>query len=224
MSRFRAVLFDLDGTLLDTIEDIADAMNAVLRRAGFPGHAPDAYRRLVGDGLEHLVLRAVPPGHRDAETVARCMEGMRREYAAGGYAKTKPYPGVPGLLDALSARGCRLAILTNKPHDSAREHVSATLGKWRFDLVAGARPGVPLKPEPAAAIEISAALGIPPDRFVFLGDSGIDMDTARLAGMHPAGAVWGFRGREELVLHGAVSLLEKPADLLALFRRGADAR
>ena len=112
MSRFRAVLFDLDGTLLDTIEDIADAMNAVLRRAGFPGHAPDAYRRLVGDGLEHLVLRAVPPGHRDAETVARCMEGMRREYAAGGYAKTKPYPGVPGLLDAPAD-----AIVTDPPYE-----------------------------------------------------------------------------------------------------------
>lgn len=224
MSRFRAVIFDLDGTLLDTIEDIADAMNAVLRRAGFPGHAPESYARLVGDGLEHLVLRAVPPGRRDAETVARCVEGMRREYAAGGFARTKPYPGVPGLLDALSARGCRLAVLTNKPHESACEHVSGKLGRWHFNLVLGARPGVPLKPDPAAAIEISAALGIPPRGFVFLGDSGIDMDTARLAGMHPAGALWGFRGREELVQHGAVSLLEKPADLLALFRRCGDTR
>lgn len=217
MSRFRAVLFDLDGTLLDTIEDIADAMNAVLHRAGFPGHTPEAYARFVGEGIEQLALRSLPPAHREAETVARCVEEMRREYATGRLVKTRPYPGVPGLLDALSARGCRLAVLSNKPHESARELVSAKLGRWNFDRVAGARPGVPLKPDPAPALEISSALGIPPGEFILLGDSGIDMDTARAAGMHPAGALWGFRGRDELVLHGAASLLEKPADLLALF-------
>jgi phosphoglycolate phosphatase len=216
MSRFRALLFDLDGTLLDTVEDIADSMNAALCRMGFPGHPAKAYLHFVGEGIDQLARRALPGTHRDAATVARCVEEMRREYALERLVKTRPYPGVPGLLDRLAADGYRMAIVSNKPDGSTREIVALKLGKWHFDSVVGARPGVPLKPDPASALDVARGLGIPPENFVYVGDSGIDMATARAAGMYPAGALWGFRGADELVAHGAATLLGKPGDLPAL--------
>lgn len=216
MSRFRAVAFDLDGTLLDTIGDLADAANAALGALGFPGHDERVYMRLVGDGIDTLVRRALPEEHRDAKTVNRGVEELRRRYALDRLVKTQPYPGVPELLDRLAADGCRMAIVSNKPDTSTREIVADKLASWRFDRVVGARPGVPLKPDPTSVLEVAAGLGIEPREFVCLGDSGIDMDTARAAGMHPVGALWGFRGREELLAHGASVLLEQPCDLIAL--------
>jgi len=216
MSRFRALLFDLDGTLLDTVEDIADSMNAALGRMGFPGHPAKAYLHFVGEGIDQLARRALPETHRDAATVARCVEEMRREYTVERLVKTRPYPGVPGLLDRLAVDGYRMTIVSNKPDGSTREIVARKLEKWHFDRVVGARPGIPLKPDPASALEVACGLGISPEQFVYVGDSGIDMATARAAGMYPAGALWGFREADELVAHGAAALLEKPGDLLAL--------
>ncbi|MEW6184350.1 MAG: HAD family hydrolase [Thermodesulfobacteriota bacterium] len=209
-----ALIFDLDGTLLDTLDDLADSMNLVLKRFGFPGHPPEAYKYFVGDGMEVLVQRALPITHRDQATISRCFSAMREEYALRWKTKTKPYPGIPDLLDALSQKRWPLTILSNKPHDSSRMVVAELLPRWDFRLVLGARPSVPKKPDPAGALEIAEKLGVSPEGFVYLGDTGTDMLTATRAGMFPVGVLWGFRQAEELKENGAKILLEKPLDLL----------
>jgi phosphoglycolate phosphatase len=212
--RFHAVLFDLDGTLLDTLEDLADSTNAALRAQGFAEHPLAAYRYFIGNGVENLVRRALPPERLEAATLARSAELMRREYSARWADKTRPYPGVAELLDALTARGLPMTVLSNKPDDFTRLCVSRLLPDWRFEVVLGAGPGVPKKPDPAAALRIAARLNLPPARIVYLGDTNTDMQTAVAAGMYPVGALWGFRTAAELTASGAEVLLEKPMELL----------
>lgn len=210
----KAIIFDLDGTLLDTIEDLTDSMNQALSRLGFKGHDQETYKYFIGDGIETLVKRALPPESRHEEMVAQCVEAMREEYALRWDKHTRPYPGIPELLDALSQRGWPISILSNKPDDSTRIVVDKLLPQWPFQVVLGARPSVPKKPDPAAALEIAGLLHLPPDQFVYLGDTGTDMKTAVEAGMFPVGALWGFRTAQELKAHGAKVLVEKPLDLL----------
>ena len=212
----RAVIFDLDGTLLDSLEDLADSMNAVLLRSGLPTHPLDAYRYFVGEGIEMLVQRAVPEAERAPARLAAHVAAMRSEYDLRSAAKTRPYPGVPELLDALEARGMPAAILSNKPHDATVEIVAQLLGKWRFRAVLGARPSVPKKPDPAGALEIAAGLGVPPGEILYLGDTATDMRTARAALMRAVGALWGFRTEDELREAGAEFLARDPGDLLDL--------
>ena len=213
---YRAVLFDLDGTLLDTLEDLADSTNAALAALGFPPHPVDEYRTLVGDGIRNLALRALPDGRRDDATVDRCIRLTREEYGRRWDAKTRPYPGVPELLDELARRGVRMAILSNKPDAATGEVVAKLLPRWQFDVVRGAREGVPLKPDPAAALEVAEALGAAPAEVLYLGDTNTDMRTARAAGMRAVGALWGFRTAEELQTAGAQDLVARPQDLLEL--------
>lgn len=214
---FQAVIFDLDGTLLDTLRDLSDAMNNTLERFGYPVHEPKEYRYLVGNGMENLVHRALPaPVNDDPQMVARGLETMRKSYALNWNVHTKPYPGIPELLEALSTRGIKLAVLSNKPHDFTLKTVEGLLPARLFDLVAGAKPNVPLKPDPASALEIAQKFGVAPDRFLYLGDTGTDMKTANAAGMFAVGVLWGFREAAELVSEGAAKLIAKPAELLDL--------
>jgi len=213
---FRAAIFDLDGTLLDTLDDIADAMNRVLAAHGFPTHPVDAYRTFVGDGVRNLALRTLPAGHRDDATVDRFTAGMRDAYAQNWNAKTTPYPGVPEMLDALAARGWKLAVLSNKPHDFTVQCVATLLPRWRFDVVLGHHDGIALKPDPGGALEVLAALGVDAGDVLYAGDSGMDMQTAVRAGMFPVGVLWGFRGRDELLAAGARALVQTPAGILQL--------
>ena len=213
---FRAVLFDLDGTLLDTIEDLANCMNSVLGRQGFPGHDTESYKRFVGDGVEILAQRALPQGRRDAATVVVSVAALRDEYAKRWSERTRPYEGIPELLDGLVARGIRMAVLSNKPDDFTIMMVSELLPRWQFEAVLGARAGAAKKPDPAGALEIASLLGMPPREFLYLGDTNTDMRTATAAGMYPVGALWGFRSAEELHGSGARVLIEKPMDLLGL--------
>jgi phosphoglycolate phosphatase len=214
--KYKAVLFDLDGTLLDTLEDIADSVNTVLHRIGFPGHSLEEYKYFIGDGVEHLASRALPEGQRDAASVDGMVVAVREEYNRRWADKTRPYEGVPELLDALTARGVKMAVLSNKPDDFTRLTVSRLLPRWRFDAVVGAQPNGPYKPDPAAAIEIADRLGVPPGEFVYLGDGDADMKTAVAAGMYPVGALWGFRSRGELTAGGAKEVIEHPTDLIRL--------
>jgi len=214
--QYRAVLFDLDGTLLDTLEDLADSTNAALAALGFPPRPVEEYRVLVGDGIRNLALRALPQGHKDAETVDRCVRMTRSEYGRRWDAKTRPYPGVPELLDGLARRGVHMGILSNKPDAATREVVAKLLFEWTFDVVRGAQEGVPLKPDPAAALDVAAALSTEPRHFLYLGDTNTDMQTARTAGMRAVGALWGFRTAEELRAAGAQDLIGRPQDLLPL--------
>jgi phosphoglycolate phosphatase len=210
------VLFDLDGTLLDTLDDLADSTNAALAQLGFPPHPLDAYRYFVGDGVTNLILRTLPEAHRDEATVARTVDLMRRIYGEHWADKTMPYPGVPELLDALAERGVKMAVLSNKPDDSTKLCVAKLLPNWRFDAVIGASKAVPPKPDLAGVRQIVAKLGVPVEQFLYLGDTNTDMQTANAAGMFAVGALWGFRPAEELREAGARVLIERPGDLLGL--------
>lgn len=213
----RAVLFDLDGTLLNTIEDLADSMNSVLARHDFPVHDLEAYKYFVGDGIENLVRRALPESHRAEEsTVALCLASMREEYGRRRRQKTRPFEGVPELLDALEDRGIKVAILSNKPDEATKFVVKELLSRWRFEAVVGERPNVPRKPDPASAIEIAERLAIPTRDFLYVGDTDTDMRTANAAGMYAVGALWGYRKADELLKNGARALIERPLDVLTL--------
>jgi len=216
---FRAVLFDLDGTLLDTLTDLADSVNAALEVIGCPTHPVESYRAFIGSGARTLVARALPPDRRDDETVNRCLRIFHDDYRRRWRATTRPYPGIPELLDALVARGLRMAVFSNKPHEFTVLCVKEMLDRWHFDAVMGQRDGTPLKPDPTVALEIAGRLGIESREFVYLGDSATDMQTARAAGMFPVGALWGFRTAEELRTGGAALLIAKPLELLDLLDR-----
>lgn len=218
MSSFRAVLFDLDGTLLDTLEDIADSVNRVLRHSGFPEHALEKYKYFVGDGMDILVRRALPGEGLDEATVAGCIEAVREEYARHWTDKTRIYEGVPEMLDWLLSRGFQLSILSNKPDEFTRVTVEKFLCRWPFHPVLGARPSVPKKPDSAAAFEVAKITGITPEEFVYLGDTDTDMKTAVSAGMFPVGVLWGFRPAEELFEAGAQIVLSRPMELRDLLR------
>jgi phosphoglycolate phosphatase len=215
--RFRGVIFDLDGTLLDTIGDLARSMNIVLERFGFPGHDVETYKSFVGDGLEMLVRRSMPETVRDDGGLrSRCIQAMREEYHRRRKETTAPYPGIPELLDALAARQIKMAVLSNKPDAPTRLLVEELLPRWRFDAVVGESPKTPRKPDPAGALAIARSLGLEPQHFLFLGDTGIDMRTATAAGMHPVGALWGFRAAGELLAAGARDLIHDPREILPL--------
>ena len=216
----RAVLFDLDGTLLDTIADLADAMNAALAANGLPARPVIAEHKLmVGDGMAKYVLRAMPEDRRgDAELVQRVTADYRAAYADGWRNKTRPYDGIQKLLGALRYSDVRLAVLSNKPDDTTKATVRAFLGMGQFDAVRGAVDGVPLKPDPAGARAIAEEMNVRPADFAYVGDTGTDMKTATAAGMYALGALWGFRNARELFEGGAQALAGTPVDVLGLLK------
>ena len=211
---YKAVLFDLDGTLLDTIDDLADSMNAALAQLGCPAHSADACRFFVGDGVDNFARRALPEGRRDGPTVARCVELLQAEYANRWNAKTRPYAGIAEMLTGLTARGLAMAVLSNKPDDFTKLCVENLLPDWRFDIVQGINDGFNPKPDPAGALKVADTMGLTPGEFLYLGDTNTDMQTAVAAGMYPIGALWGFRQAEELTANGAKTLINHPTDLL----------
>ena len=213
--QYKAIIFDLDGTLLDTLEDIAGSMNQVLERHGFPVHTADSYRELVGDGVGILVERSLPPEKRgNEELIALLTTQMRDVYATRWDRCTRPYPGIPALLEELHRRRFQASVLSNKPDHFTRMIVSQLLPQFAFRSVAGSKPTVPIEPDPGAALEMAKEMNVSPAECLYVGDTNTDMKTALNAGMFPAGVLWGFRGREELLASGAKTLLEKPAEIL----------
>jgi phosphoglycolate phosphatase len=213
--KFLAVLFDLDGTLLDTLEDIAASMNAALARNGYPPHPVERYRQYVGGGMDDLARKALPDGCDD-ETARSLAADMRSEYSMRWADRTRPYPGIRTLLDGLRDAYIRSAVLSNKPDDFTSKLCTRFFQPADFEIVRGALEGVPKKPDPTAALSIARRMGIEPARFLFLGDSGSDMRMALAAGMHPAAALWGFRSVQELTAAGVKTLLAKPEELLGI--------
>lgn len=211
----RAALFDLDGTLIDSLEDIGGAMNAALAEVGQRAHALDDYRRFVGDGVHVLAQRALPAGADEALREAT-VAAFRRRYAARLLERTRPYPGIEPLLDALVARGVALGVVTNKPEPAARTIVERLFARWPWGAVVGDRPGLAKKPDPAGALEAARALGAPPGATLFVGDTDVDVRTARAAGMVAVGVLWGFRPRAELEAAGAAHVIGAPDALLDL--------
>lgn len=215
--RFDAILFDLDGTLADTLDDIAASMNWALERNALDPHPADAYRELVGEGVSRLVERAIPAGRQDLHEAV--LEDLRAHYTEHMLDRTAPYPGVPEMLDAIATRGLPMAILSNKPEPATRWMVDRLFPAWPFAYVAGERPGMPHKPDPRPATEIARGLGVDPARVLYLGDTRTDMETAVAAGMFGVGALWGFRDEAELRAHGASEVVEHPRDVVPLIDR-----
>lgn len=212
----KAVLFDLDGTLLDTLSDLADAMNVVLADMGLPCHPDDAYRYFVGDGLEILARRVLPQECRKQPFLSRCIEGMKARYSDHWADNSKPYAGIADLLNELTCRDLNLAVLSNKPDYFTSLLVNHFLPHWRWSHVRGARLDTPRKPDPCGALAIAEQLALAPRDFLYLGDTATDMQTARAAGMYPVGVSWGFRTVKELEESGAKVVLDHPLDLLKL--------
>ena len=207
----KAAVFDLDGTLTNTLNDIATAMNRSLRLHGLPEFSVDEYRYLVGDGAKKLAQRAVRDRQEMAESVRREYQAYYQEHTLD---TTRPYPGIPELLQALTERGIQVCVLSNKPHADTCGVVRHFFPEIPFAQIRGQVEGVPVKPDPTGALLIARTLGLKPEAFVYLGDTNVDMRTAVNAGMHPVGVTWGFRPAEELAQAGAEHLIGNPLDLL----------
>lgn len=212
----QGVVFDMDGTLLDTIEDIADSMNEALRTLGMPPRPAGEYRDLVGDGIDALAMRALPDNRRDAETVRRAVEVMREIYARSWKEKTKPFVRIPEMLEGMAANGVRMSILSNKLDSFTKAMAAYFFPSIPFDDVRGLGPGVPRKPDPAGALLCARTMGVIPARCLFVGDSAVDVKAGLLASMRPVGVLWGYQDRERLEEAGAFALVEDPLDLFAI--------
>lgn len=217
-----AVVFDLDGTLLDTLQDIADAANQALREADLPTHEVDAYRHLVGEGVDRLFERAIQKSADHAENVARCVAAFGGIYHNRWDAASHPYEGIPELLAELTRRGIRMAVLSNKPDEFTQLCVRKFFPDVAFRPVMGQRVGHAAKPDPNGALEIARILEIAPSQFLYVGDTNVDMRTAVASGMVPIGVAWGFRSVEELKASGARTVIYRPGELIAqLSSKGA---
>jgi phosphoglycolate phosphatase len=219
MSPILAVIFDLDGTLLDTIEDITAASNRVYEPRGLGTFTNDEMKTLVGDGAEELIRRVFAWRGQPAPSdpvVCEILDDYRLAYQACWHEHSRPYDGIPELLAEIARRGFKTAVLSNKSDIYTSRMTSALLPAHRFDIVRGARPGVALKPDPAPALALAADLGVSPAGCAFVGDTNVDMATARSAGMFAVGALWGFRTAAELAANGADALIASPGDLLDL--------
>ncbi|MCF6159475.1 MAG: HAD family hydrolase [wastewater metagenome] len=210
---FKAIIFDLDGTLLNTLEDLGNAVNHVLGKKGFPTHSLDAYRYFVGNGTIMLIHRALPENKRNEDTIRICVREFREEYGRNWNKKTALYDGVTEMLDTLTEYGLKMAILSNKPDDFTKRCVTEFLPQWTFDMILGQQDSLPLKPDPAGAMAITRYFGISPSHVIYLGDTAVDMKTAVAAGMFPIGALWGFRTGQELSENGAQALIKKPQEI-----------
>ena len=224
MTNPAAVAFDLDGTLVDTLEDLAHATEEALRLSGYgrpdgqPRHPLEAYRRFVGNGARRLIERAAGETVGAAQVDA-LLETFVRVYDRDCLLYTKPYPGIPELIEALECSGYRMVVVTNKPEEQAVKILRHFFPRNPFACVCGGRAGRRHKPDPAALLETLAAAGADPGRTLYVGDSDVDVMTAHNAGLPCAGAVWGFRGAAELAAAGADVLLFQPADLFAALKQ-----
>ncbi|MBP3482950.1 MAG: HAD family hydrolase [Alistipes sp.] len=209
----KLVIFDLDGTLLDTIGDLAASCDAVLARHSLPLHTYDEYRHMVGRGILRLVEAAIPEHLRTAEFVERVRADFVEYYLAHIDSHTVPYEGIPELLRELAARGIAVAVASNKFQAGTAKLIAKFFPDVPFVAVLGQRVGIPLKPDPQIDEEIMAAAGVAPSECLHVGDSGVDMQTARAAGVRSAGVTWGFRSREELAENGADVIIDRPSEL-----------
>lgn len=210
----RAVLFDLDGTLADSLADLANATNWALTQLGCPTHPTKSYRYFVGDGARELCARALPANKQNL--VDETLRLMREHYDAHCFNLTKLYPGIPELISTLAERHLKLAVLSNKPDVFTKRMITHYFNPSPFTIVRGQLPNVPLKPDPTAALQIAQELTIPAAQWLYLGDTDTDMRTAVGAGMHAVGVLWGFRDREELVKSGAEHIVAHPKEVLDL--------
>ena len=210
------VIFDLDGTLLNTIADLAEAVNRALVACGFVEHPTDAYRFFVGDGVSKLFERALPPDARTAENIARIRTHFMPYYEAHTADLSRPYEGILELLADLQSRGVKMAVASNKYQAATQKLVRHYFGDTEFVAVFGQREGVAIKPDPQIIFDVLEVAGVTPEDVIYVGDSNVDMQTGTRAGVDTVGVSWGFRPREELVAHNPLAIIDHPLQLLDL--------
>lgn len=209
-----AVIFDLDGTLLNTLGDLRAATNHALEVRGLPPHSMEEIRQFIGNGIRLLICRAMPEGTPEAEIDA-ALDDFKAYYAAHIHDRTVPYDGIPQLLTALRKRGIKVAVLSNKI-DSASQQLIEYFFPGKTDVVFGEHVGVPRKPDPTSCRMVMQQLGVQPEQVLYVGDSGTDMQTAKNAGLYAVGVTWGFRSKEVLLEDGADVLVHRPEQILQI--------
>ena len=219
---FNVYIFDLDGTLLDTLQDLADSVNHALQQYGMPTHTMDDVRRFVGNGVRLLMERAVPDGAKNPQFEA-VFDSFRQYYMQHSLDTTRPYDGIPELIHELKARGCRIAVVSNKMMAATQELVRHFFPEIEVAIGEHEAAGICKKPAPDTVYEALRQLGctvvggFPADtRAVYIGDSDVDLQTARNSGLPCISVLWGFRDRDFLVAHGATTFAEHPLDILKL--------
>ncbi|WP_121329982.1 MULTISPECIES: HAD family hydrolase [unclassified Flavobacterium] len=213
--KFKGIIFDLDGTLVNSLEDISDAMNIVLQKQNYPTHTYDAYQYFIGSGLRNLVSKALPASNNTEGQIEICFENMITEYREICTLKTKPYNGIIELLDHLASQDFKLAVFSNKADELTKKIVAEIFPDY-FDAAVGLSTEALKKPNPFEAIEISKNWNLKTDEILFVGDSDIDILTATNAKMFPVGVSWGYRTEDELIATGAKLVINSPSELLQL--------
>jgi len=211
---YDAALFDLDGTLLDTLADLAASANHALARVGRPTHPLDAYRRFVGQGVRNLFIDALGPDHQ--HLLDDAIAAFHAHYADHRFDTTRPYDGIRDMLRRLGGAGVRLGVLSNKPHEATVDVVHRYFGDLTWSAIRGHKPGTAPKPAPGSARETIVEMSVEPARCVYVGDTKVDMLTGAAAGMHTVGVSWGFRSVKELRDNGADAIIDTPGELLGL--------
>lgn len=209
----KLAIFDLDGTLVDSLGDLADACNNGLKKMGYPVHELEKYRYFVGDGVLKLVERILPEDKRSEENISALKAEFDSYYNVHYADKTHPYDGIVSLLDALSAKGVKLAVASNKP-DEFTKSVVKVFFEGKFDMVLGKCPDTEKKPAPDILLKIMDALDVSADETVMIGDTNVDIRTAKNAGVSSIGCLWGFRTMEELEQAGADHIVSSPNEIL----------
>lgn len=210
----KLVIFDLDGTLLNTIADLATATNQALKHYGYPVHDVDAYRFFVGNGINKLFERALPEGERTEENILKIRSRFVPYYDVYNADLSRPYPGIPELLHALQQKGIMIAVASNKYQAATRKLIAHYFPEIHFVEVLGQREGIPAKPDPGIVHDILAKAGVKQEDVLYVGDSNVDMQTAHNAGVTAVGVAWGFRPRTELEALQPAYILEKAEELL----------
>jgi phosphoglycolate phosphatase len=205
---------------VDSLEDLADSVNVMLKKRNYPEHHIDEYRYFVGDGIFALIERALPQNKPyDSEDIKSCLHDVNEEYEKNWHVKTRPYKGIPELLDALEVQGLFLSALSNKPQKFVSMVIPHFFPHNNFKYIFGAREGIPNKPDPGAALEISRKFGVLPSQCIFIGDSNVDMNTGKNAGMLTIGVNWGFRHKKELIDSGADHVVDYPDEIADLVKK-----
>lgn len=212
----KAVIFDLDGTLLDTLADLANSANRVLAGHGYPTHPIADYKRFIGDGSRMLITRALPEERRLPEIIDASLEAFVADYGQHWDSVTQPYDGIIDLIGSFKESAMPMGVVTNKPHRFTAVMTAYFFEGCPFYPILGQQDHIPKKPNPHQALVAAEKMGVAPSSCVFLGDSAVDMETAKSAGMHPVGAAWGFRSKKELAAAGAAHILNHPLELLQI--------
>lgn len=210
----KLVIFDLDGTLINSIGDLCVSVNQALEKCGFATHAEDAYRFMVGDGVMKLFERALPEEARTEENILRIRDLFIPFYEVHNADRSHPYEGIEALLEELQRRGVRMAVASNKYHSATLKLIRHFFPTIRFELVLGNRDDVPRKPHPQIVEEILAHVGVEKKEVLYVGDTNVDMQTAKNAEVDCLGVSWGFRPKVELAAHNPLAIIDKPSELL----------